>query len=354
MRSDPFQELKQYIHQRAAELGFDGVGFTDVSLNDYTPRLRSWLDNGYHAEMGWMKQRLALRADPTKLMENSVSVISFRINYLPHDTQPLQILKSPEKAYISRYALGRDYHKHIRKKLAKIGEEIRDWSDQEIGIRAFVDSAPVLEKPLAEKAGLGWIGKNTLLLNREAGSWFFLGELITTLPLAEENETAEDHCGKCKACLKICPTDAFPKPYQLDARKCISYLTIEHKGSIPEELRSKMGNRVFGCDDCQLICPWNRYAKHNEEDDFKPRHQLDSAELVNIFAWNEEEFLRKTAGSPIRRIGYQRWLRNLAVGIGNGPASSEALHALESANTQSELVREHTHWAIKNLETTTP
>ena len=313
------------------------------------PRLREWLQREYHGSMGWMAEREAMRGDPATLVDGCISVISARMNYLPEGTEPLRILEQPERAYVSRYALGRDYHKLVRTRLARLGEWIREQVESDFGMRPFVDSAPVLEKPFARKAGLGWIGKNTLLLNRDRGSWFFLGELLTTLPLAEPVKPAADECGKCRACLTVCPTDAFPQPYVLDARRCISYLTIEHDGPIPEPLRAPMGNRVFGCDDCQLVCPWNRYAQHTGESDFQPRHQLDSASLVHIFSWSEAEFLRHTAGSPIRRTGYQRWRRNLAVGLGNGPATPDAIQALEAAREDSSLVREHAEWALHRL-----
>jgi len=267
------------------------------------------------------------------------------MDYHRDDTQPLQILEQGEKAYISRYTLGRDYHKLIRKRLAKLAARI----EQEVGghYRAFVDSAPVLERALAEQAGLGWIAKNTMLINPQAGSWFFLGEIYTDLPLPADQPQAEKHCGSCTACLDICPTNAFVGPFQLDARRCISYLTIEHFGSIDEELRPLMGNRIFGCDDCQLVCPWNKFAQVSAEEDFRPRHQLDDRELVDLFLWEEAEFLEKTEGSAIRRIGFERWLRNIAIALGNAPTSATVLSALEQrVDYPSELVREHVEWAL--------
>ena len=351
---DQLKELRAQIEQWAEQHGFQALGVADMSLDSYVERLDAWLERGYQADMNWIADRRELRANPEALVEGSVRVISLRMNYQPPDTEPLQILKSSDKAYISRYALGRDYHKLIRSRLSRIACLIEQWAADNLGMesaqRAFVDSAPVLEKPLAEKAGLGWIGKNTLLLNRDAGSWFFLGEIYTSLPLQTDNLHTEDECGKCKACLKICPTDAFPEPYVLDANKCISYLTIENTGPIAVELRSKIGNRVFGCDDCQLVCPWNRFSKHSEETDFKPRHSLDSQSLLELFKWSEEDFLNKTAGSPIRRTGYQGWQRNLAVGIGNGSPSEEAIHTLKQAKVNSALVREHVEWALNRLE----
>lgn len=354
MDAEHQQALRNQIELWAQEAGFDAVGISDMDVERYSQRLDQWLEEGYHADMDWIADRRDLRAFPETLLQGSARVISLRMNYQPPDTKPLEVLKSKDKAYVSRYALGRDYHKLIRSRLSKIAKLIEEWAaknlDQHSVQRAFVDSAPVLEKPLAEKAGLGWIGKNTLLLNRNAGSWFFLGEIYTSLPLEADNIEAKDECGKCKACLKICPTDAFPEPYVLDANKCISYLTIENSGPIPEELRIKMGNRVFGCDDCQLVCPWNRFSSDSQETDFSPRHNLDNEDLITLFNWSEEEFLTKTAGSAIRRTGYEGWRRNIAVGLGNGPASIKAIETLANAKTDSALVREHVEWALNNLQ----
>lgn len=347
-------ELRSQIEHWANDSGFQAIGVSDMEVQSYVERLDRWLLNGYQADMNWIADRRELRANPESLVEGTRRVISLRMNYQPPDTEPLRILKSPDKAYISRYALGRDYHKLIRSRLAKIAGNIERWAKQNLDTdsvqRAFVDSAPVLEKPLAEKAGLGWIGKNSLLLNRDAGSWFFLGEIYTSVPLPVDNVQVKDECGKCKACLKVCPTDAFPEPYVVDANKCISYLTIENSGAIPEYLREKMGNRVFGCDDCQLICPWNRYAKQSTETDFKPRHGLDDRELTELFMWTKDEFNDRTAGSPIRRTGYQGWRRNLAVGIGNGSATKHAIQSLSKADTDSSMVREHVEWALTKLK----
>jgi epoxyqueuosine reductase len=268
------------------------------------------------------------------------------MDYLPGDTEMSKRLSQPETAYVSRYALGRDYHKLIRKRLQQLAERIQQAIGP-FGYRAFVDSAPVLEKAIAQQAGLGWIGKNTLVLNRKAGSWFFLGELFVDLPLPVDTPHTSEHCGSCSACLDICPTGAFVGPYVLDARRCISYLTIELKGAIPAELRPLIGNRVFGCDDCQIICPWNRFARPTSQGDFQPRHQLDNSELAALFRWTEEEFLSRTEGSPLRRTGYQNWLRNLAVGLGNAPSSIPVLAALEARREDpSALVREHVAWAL--------
>ena len=345
--------LKRRIAEQARELGFQQMGVADPDLSLAEQRLHDWLAAGHHAGMDWMAAHGNKRSRPTELEPDTVRVLSFRMDYLPPDTQPIKVLRQKDKAYVSRYALGRDYHKVIRKRLARLADWIRqDVSDTRLA-RAFVDSAPVMEKPLAEKAGLGWQGKHTLLLNRDAGSWFFLGELYTDLPLPVD-EPGEDHCGKCSACMTVCPTDAIVAPYHLDARRCISYLTIEHDGAIPEDLRPGIGNRVFGCDDCQLMCPWNRFASHTSETDFRPRHGLEDRELVELFEWDEATFLERTAGSPIRRAGFQRWRRNLAVALGNGPASPEALAALEAARQDpSELIREHVEWALRRLRNKT-
>lgn len=339
--------LTASIREWAAQLGFQQVGITDIDLTEDALRLDAYLAAGYHGEMEYMASHGTMRSRPDELVPGTLRVISVRMDYLPEDTQMAQILAQPEQAYVSRYALGRDYHKLIRKRLQQLAEKI----SQEIGPfghRAFVDSAPVLEKPLARKAGLGWVGKNTLILNRKAGSWFFLGELLVDLPLPIDQSNDRDHCGKCTACLQVCPTQAFVGDRVLDARRCISYLTIELKGAIPEDLRPLIGNRVFGCDDCQLVCPWNRFAKPTQEDDFQPRHRLDNSSLVELFMWTEDEFLARTLGSPIRRTGYERWLRNLAVGLGNAPSTIPVLEALKARlEYPSELVREHVRWALQ-------
>ncbi len=339
--------LTASIREWAVQLGFQQVGITDIDLTEDALRLDAYLAAGYHGEMEYMASHGTMRSRPDELVPGTLRVISVRMDYLPEDTQMAQMLAQPEQAYVSRYALGRDYHKLIRKRLQQLAEKI----SQEIGPfghRAFVDSAPVLEKPLARKAGLGWVGKNTLILNRKAGSWFFLGELLVDLPLPIDQPNDRDHCGKCTACLQVCPTQAFVGDRVLDARRCISYLTIELKGVIPEELRPLIGNRVFGCDDCQLVCPWNRFAKPTQEDDFQPRHRLDNSSLVELFMWTEDEFLARTLGSPIRRTGYERWLRNLAVGLGNAPSTIAVLEALKARlEHPSELVREHVRWALQ-------
>lgn len=347
-----YHQLAEQIKVWGKELGFQQVGITDTALPHVEERLHQWLSKNYHGTMGWMAEHGSKRYRPEELLPETIRVISVRMDYLPDDHHLIAVLRDEDKAYLSRYALGRDYHKVMRKRLTTLAKEIEHSVPHSILQRPFVDSAPVMEKPLAIKAGLGWMGKHTLIINPNAGSWFFLGEIYTNLPLPIDNYQASDQCGDCEACLKVCPTDAFPEPYVLDARRCISYLTIENKGSIPEEFREPMGNRVFGCDDCQAICPWNKTASTTIEKDFSPRHQLDSSELSELFCWDEKQFLRKTEGSPIRRIGYHGWLRNLAVGLGNAPDSNRAIPAL---NTQVEhpdaMVREHVQWALHQQNT---
>ncbi len=341
------QTLAQRIKTWGQELGFQQVGITDTDLQQHEQWLRQWLRERYHGSMQYMQAHGNKRSRPAELIDGTVRVISVRLNYLPADTQALQVLNNPQQAFISRYALGRDYHKLMRKRLAGLAKKIESFTADTYNYRAFVDSAPVLERALAEKAGLGWIGKNTLLLNRKAGSWFFLGEIYTNLPLPIDTPQASKHCGTCHACLDVCPTRAFVKPYVLDARRCISYLTIESKDAIPLELRPLMGNRVFGCDDCQLVCPWNRFAKATEEQDFKPRHGLQNRDLLDLFNWSESEFLLYTEGSAIRRIGYERWLRNLAVALGNADYNAENIRSLTARlEYPSDLVREHVIWAL--------
>ena len=339
-------QLAQSIKDWGRELGFQQVGITDVDLGEHEAHLQRWLDAGYQGEMDYMAAHGSKRSHPDQLAPGTLRVVSLRMDYLPGDTRMTERLAQPEQAYVSRYALGRDYHKLVRKRLQQLAERIQAVIGP-FGHRAFVDSAPVLEKAIAEKAGLGWIGKNTLVLNRKAGSWFFLGELFVDIALPIDAPHASEHCGRCTACMDICPTAAFAGPYVLDARRCISYLTIELKGSIPEELRAPIGNRVFGCDDCQIVCPWNRFARPTEQGDFQPRHGLDSGGLVELFLWTEAEFLSRTEGSPLRRAGYERWLRNLAVGLGNAPSTIPVLEALRARREHpSELVREHVAWAL--------
>lgn len=334
------------IKRWAGELGFQQTGIADTELSAHESRLQAWLDRKFHGSMSYMERHGSKRSNPGQLVAGTVRVISTRMNYLNEDATPASdLLDQPEKSLISRYALGRDYHKVIRKRLQKLASRI----EQDIGpfgYRVFVDSAPVLEKALAEKAGLGWIGKHSNLLDREAGSWFFLGEIYTDLPLPTDH-AVQNHCGDCVRCIDACPTGAIVGPYQVDARKCISYLTIEMHGSIPPNLRARMGNRIFGCDDCQAVCPWNRFAVCSEEADFKPRPDLDSSDLVSLFEWTEQEFLQRTEGSAIRRAGYIGWLRNIAVALGNAPRSTEVIEALRLRRSHpSELVREHVEWGL--------
>ena len=355
MNQTILEEISENIHQWGKSLGFQQVGITDTNLEEHEVHLHNWLGKNFHGEMNYMAAHGNKRSRPAELVEDTYRVISLRMNYLPKDTQPQDILCSDQRGYIARYSLGRDYHKVIRKRLVKlwslIEEALVTKGLEGYSGRVFTDSAPVLEKALASKAGLGWIGKNTLLLNRDAGSWFFLGEIFTNLPLPIDPVYDNDHCGSCSACIDICPTDAIVAPYQLDARKCISYLTIEHKGTIDESLRIGMGNRIFGCDDCQLVCPWNKFARFSEEDDFSPRHELDSATLLSLFAWTEAQFLSRTAGSAIRRTGFEGWQRNIAVALGNANYSKQILEALGSRRLHaSPMLREHLDWAKKQQE----
>ena len=339
-------ELADNINLWAGELGFQQVGITDIDPGENESFLQQWLQSGYHGSMAYMEKHGTKRSRPDELIPGTARVICLRMDYLAADTRAQEILESPNKAYISRYTLGRDYHKLVRKRLALLAQRIREAANAG-QFRAFVDSAPVLERAFAERAGLGWIAKNTMLINPDAGSWFFLGEIFTDLPLPLSSPQLNKHCGTCTACLDICPTNAFVGPSQLDARRCISYLTIEHEGSIDPDLRPMMGNRIFGCDDCQLCCPWNKFARMTSEDDFKPRHGLADADLVDLMLWDEETWLAKTEGSALRRIGYERWLRNLAVALGNAEASKELIAALETRMEHpSELVREHVIWAL--------
>jgi epoxyqueuosine reductase len=344
-----YDQLAADIKQWGLELGFQQIGIADTDLSAYEQSYHEWLAKNFHGEMSYMAAHGSKRYRPAELVPGTVRIIVARMNYLPPSTEMAKVLQQAELGYISRYALGRDYHKLIRRRLQQLAEKITAVIG-EFGFRAFTDSAPVLEKPLAEKAGLGWTGKHTILLNRQAGSWFFLGELYTDLPLPID-APIKNHCGTCSACIDICPTKAIVAPYQIDARRCISYLTIELRSSIPVEFRKMMGNRIYGCDDCQLVCPWNRFAKPTDEKDFHPRHQLESPQLVDLFAWSEDEFLRRTEGSPIRRIGYECWLRNIAVALGNANFTPEIISALQARSSHhSELVREHVLWALQEHE----
>ena len=340
--------MAKNIRQWCRELGFQDMGITEAKVPEHEmERFQQWLDQGFNADLDYMTRNIELRANPALLHEGAIRIISVRMDYLPENTETVKILGEPEKAYISRYALGRDYHKLIRKRLTQLGKKIEETVGDH-GYRAFVDSAPVMERPLAQQAGLGWVGKHSLIINRQAGSFFFLGELFTNLPLPVNKPYEGSHCGRCSSCIQKCPTQAIVAPYQVDARRCISYLTIENSGSIPEELRPLMGNRVFGCDDCQLVCPWNRFAKPTQEGDFRPRHHLDDANLTELFLWSEAEFLERTTGSAIRRAGFECWLRNLAVALGNAPTSPAIVDALKiRKDFPSELVREHVFWALE-------
>ena len=325
------------------------MAVTDIDLSAHEPHVKNWLAEGFAGDMGYLHRNLEKRLHPELLETDTCRVISARMNYLPPDTQPLEVLENSAQAYVSRYALGRDYHKILRKRLATLAAQI-DESLPGHRYRAFTDSAPVLEKALAEKAGLGWMGKHTLLLNEDVGSWFFLGEIYTNAPLACTNQTVTDACGKCSACITVCPTQAIVGPKKLDARRCISYLTIEHKGSIDPELRDKMGNRIYGCDDCQLFCPWNRDAPTTSEPDFAPRHNLQNRELVDLFLLSADDYDTLTLGSAMRRVSYAQWQRNLAIAIGNGPASAEAMSALQQQRGQvNDMVDEHIVWALEKL-----
>ena len=348
MQSNSLQlaQLATDIKAWGSALGFQAVGICDTDLSHAEPGFIDWLAQGLHGEMDYMANHGIKRLRPAELVAGTVRVITVRMDYLPTDVRDsAEALDDPAAAFVSRYAVGRDYHKVLRNRLQKLCDRISAQIG-EFGYRVFTDSAPVAEVELAQKSGLGWRGKHTLLLSRDAGSWFFLGEIYTDLPLPVD-EPLENHCGTCSACIDVCPTAAITAPYQVDARRCISYLTIELKGSIPPELRPLMGNRIYGCDDCQLHCPWNRFAKLSVEPDFQARHGLDSATLVTLFGWSEEEFERNTTGSAIKRIGHERWLRNIAVALGNAPGSEETIRALQQrAAHPSALVREHVAWAL--------
>jgi epoxyqueuosine reductase len=339
--------LAERIRGWGMELGFQAVGISNIDLAEAESRLADWLQQRFHGEMDYMERHGTRRSRPEMLVPGTVSVISARMDYWRNDSAAADaLLDHPDKAYVSRYALGRDYHKVLRSRLKQLAQKIEDEVGPR-GHRVFVDSAPVLEKPLAEKAGLGWSGKHTNLINRDAGSWFFLGELYTDITLPSD-DAEHSHCGTCQACLDVCPTKAIVAPYQLDARRCMSYLTIELRGSIPEEFRKPIGNRIYGCDDCQLFCPWNKFAKPTAEADFRPRHGLDDAKLADLFGWSEETWLEKTEGSAIRRIGHERWLRNIAVALGNAESSPDVIAALRAKeNHPSPMLREHVQWALQ-------
>jgi epoxyqueuosine reductase len=346
-----YVRLAEDIKRWARELGFQKIGITDCDLAKAEVHLNRWLQKSFHGEMDYMERHARLRGQPEKLRPDTIRILSARMDYLPETMQAAwKILHDPARGYISRYALGRDYHKLMRKRLQRLADRICARIGP-FGYRAFTDSAPVLEKALAEKAGIGWIGKHTNLIDRNDGSWFFLGEIYTDLPLPID-PPASRHCGTCSACIEVCPTRAIVGPYQLDARRCISYLTIELKGSIPVDLRPLLGNRIYGCDDCQLVCPWNKFARLGAELDFAPRNGLESSRLIELFSWNEPTFLSRTEGSAIRRIGHIRWLRNIAVALGNMPFHEEVMNSLRNRlDHPSDLVREHVRWALQQQHT---
>jgi epoxyqueuosine reductase len=343
-----YKTLTENIRCWGTELGFQQVGITGTQLDGDEVHLLNWLQNGMHGEMSYMERHGKRRSRPADLLPGTIRIISVRMDYMPSEGEcPEKVLDNPEVAYVSRYATGSDYHKLIRQRLQKLASKIESVAGQ-FGYRVFVDSAPVLEKALARNAGLGWIGKHSNLINRKAGSWFFIGEIYTDLPLSIDQSLMTNHCGTCTACIDICPTKAIIGPYKVDARRCISYLTIELRGAIPEQFRSLIGNRIYGCDDCQLFCPWNKFAKYTVETDFHIRNNLDAPLLIDLFNWTEADFLRQTEGSAIRRIGYECWLRNLAVALGNAPSSQKVINTLDKKKDHtSELVREHVHWALR-------
>ena len=345
-QSEQYEKLAENIRGWAHELGFQATGIANTDLAEAETGFLNWLAQGFHGQMDYMAKHGIRRCRPADLLAGTLRVISVRMNYLaPHVRDSWEILQQGESAFISRYALGRDYHKVMRKRLSQLEEKIR-IAVAEFEGRVFVDSAPVMEVELARKSGLGWRGKHTLLLSQDAGSCFFLGEIYTNLPLPVDHPESA-HCGSCTRCIDVCPTRAIIAPYRLDARRCISYLTIELKGSIPLELRPLIGNRIYGCDDCQLVCPWNRFARMTAEPDFAVRNGLDDVSLAELFAWDENEFRAKLAGSAIYRIGHEQWLRNIAVAMGNAPGSATLITALQTReNHTSELVREHVNWAL--------
>ena len=341
-----YAQLAGQIKTWGQELGFQQVGITGTELSADEARLIDWLNRERHGEMSYMARHGELRSRPSQLLPGTVRIISARMDYHPNPRVTLhEALGDSAAGFISSYALGRDYHKVMRKRLQRLAVLISSVVG-DFGFRAFVDSAPILEKAVARNAGLGWIGKHTNLINKQAGSWFFLGELFSDLPLPVD-DPATDHCGSCRACLDVCPTGAIVAPYELDARRCISYLTIELRDTIPVALRPLIGNRIYGCDDCQLVCPWNKFSQPTMETDFQPRRDLDATALIEFFSWDKDKFLSQTEGSAIRRIGYECWLRNVAVALGNAPTDDCVVDALHARRQDpSSLVREHVHWAL--------
>jgi len=347
------KHLRAQIDDWSRALGFQHCGVSNARLDQDEAHLQRWLDQGRHGTMDYMQRHGSKRSRPHELLPGTISVISVRIDYLPAASDRSQrVLDDPQLGYVSRYALGRDYHKLMRTRLQHLANQIAGVIGP-FGYRAYVDSAPVLEKALARNAGLGWIGKHSNLINTKAGSWFFLGELFTDLPLAPDPPETGDYCGSCTRCISACPTAAITAPYQLDARRCISYLTIELHGAIPEDLRPQIGNRIYGCDDCQLVCPWNKFAKLSAEPEFRARHALDASSLISLMGWTEAEFLQRTEGSAIRRIGYWRWLRNVALALGNAPKSSAAELALTTYQDHPDAVlREQVRWSLARQQST--
>ncbi|TLY75608.1 MAG: tRNA epoxyqueuosine(34) reductase QueG [Gammaproteobacteria bacterium] len=339
--------LRGELGERARALGFDALGVASIDIPEDERHLLKWLNDGFHGEMHYMQRHGVLRSRPQQLHPGTVRVVSARMDYWPAAARDARaVLGDPRLAYVSRYALGRDYHKTLRHALGTLARQLQQRIGP-FGYRVCVDTAPVLEKALARDAGLGWIGKHTNLIARERGSWFFLGEILTDLPLPVD-ERAGAHCGSCQACIPACPTGAIVAPWRLDARRCISYLTIEHHSAIPVELRKAIGNRIYGCDDCQLACPWNKFARAAAHPDFKVRHGLDAAALPQLFRWSAAQFEERMRGSAIYRIGYQRWSRNLAVALGNAPTTADVIRALEERRADSSsLVREHVEWALQ-------
>ncbi len=340
-----YQQLANKIKQWGKDLGFQQVGICDIDLSQHETAMLKWLEAGFHGDMEWMARHGTMRSRPDELLPGTIRVISARMDYLPPDAQFATNLNNLNYGYISRYSLGRDYHKIVRNKLNQLGKRIAQEVET-LGYRPFVDSAPILERPLAEKAGLGWVGKHSLLINRSAGSWFFLGELLVNIPLPIDTPQ-QNECGKCRACLTSCPTGAIVADGIVDARKCISYLTIENSAVIPIEYRKQIGNRIYGCDDCQLVCPWNRYSEITAEVGFYRRQHFQSPDLLDLFSWSEKEFLKNMEGSAIRRIGYIQWLRNIAIALGNAPYSINIVKKLENRLGLSTLLDEHIAWAIE-------
>ena len=345
MKTVNFDNLAIDIKRWAQNLGFQEARIADVDLRAYENSFKAWIKNKFHGEMEYMERHQELRLHPERLLSGTIRVITVRMDYKNIKENSLLFKENKNMAYISHYARGRDYHKLIRKRLETLARKITAKTDRH-GYRAFTDSAPILERALAEKSGIGWIGKNTMLINKNAGSWFFLGELFTNIPLPIDEPTTAN-CGSCSACIEACPTNAFIGPNLLDATRCISYLTIESRGAIPEKFRNAIGNRIFGCDDCQLVCPWNKFSKPTTEEDFSPRHNLDNIKLIELFSWSKQEFYENTKGSPIRRIGYDCWKRNIAIALGNADTSIEIIRVLKSElEKTSPMVREHIEWAL--------